>query len=49
MLNTIAFILLGLWLFGLISGYTVGAFIHLLLLISVVLLVVGLVNDRRTA
>jgi hypothetical protein len=49
MLRTIAFILLGLWLFGLMSGYTVGAFIHLLLLVAVALLVVGLVNDRRIA
>jgi hypothetical protein len=44
---TIAVILLVLWLLGLVSGYTIGAFIHVLLVIAVVLLLVGLVSGRR--
>jgi len=47
MLYTIAIILLILWLLGLVSGYTIGAFIHVLLVIALVLLVVGLVSGRR--
>jgi len=49
MLYTIAVILLVLWLLGLVSGYTVGAFIHVLLVIAVVLFLVGLVSGRRVA
>ena len=47
MLYTIAVVLLVLWLLGLVSGYTIGAFIHVLLVVAVVLLVVGLVSGRR--
>ena len=47
MLYTLAVILLVLWLLGLVSGYTIGAFIHVLLVIAVVLFVVGLVGGRR--
>lgn len=47
MLYTIAVILLILWVLGLVSGYTIGAFIHALLVIAVVLLLVGLVTGRR--
>jgi hypothetical protein len=47
MLNTIAIVLLILWLLGLVSGYTVGAFIHVLLVIAIVLFLVGLVSGRR--
>jgi hypothetical protein len=47
MLYTIAVILLVLWLLGLVSGYTIGAFIHILLVIALVLFVVGLMNRRR--
>lgn len=47
MLYTIAVILLVLWLLGLVSGYTIGAFIHVLLVIAVVLFLVGLVSGRR--
>jgi hypothetical protein len=47
MLYTIAIVLLVLWLLGLVSGYTVGAFIHVLLVIAVVMLLVGLINGRR--
>ena len=49
MLYTIAIVLLILWLLGLVSGYTIGAFIHVLLVIAVVLLLVQLVSGRRVA
>jgi hypothetical protein len=47
MLYTIAVVLLVLWLLGFVSGYTIGAFIHVLLVIAVVLFLVGLVSGRR--
>ena len=47
MLYTIAAVLLILWLLGLVSGYTIGAFIHVLLVIAVVLLLVQLLSGRR--
>lgn len=47
MLFTIAVVLLILWLLGLVTGYTIGAFIHVLLVIAVVLFLVGLVSGRR--
>jgi Family of unknown function (DUF5670) len=49
MLYTIAVILLVLWLLGLVSGYTIGAFVHVLLVIAVVLFLVGLLSGRRLA
>ena len=48
MLWTILVILLVLWLLGLVSGYTVGGFIHLLLLLALVVLVINLLTGRRT-
>lgn len=48
MLQTIAVVLLILWLLGFVSGYTVGAFIHVLLVVAVVLFLVGLLSGRRT-
>jgi hypothetical protein len=48
MLWTIFVILLVLWLFGLVSSYTLGGFIHLLLIIAVVVLVIQLLQGRRT-
>ena len=47
MLYTVAVVLLVLWPLGLVSGYTIGAFIHVLLVIAVVLFLVGLVSGRR--
>ena len=47
MLYTLAVILLILWLLGLVSGYTIGAFIHLLLVVALVLFLVGLLSGRR--
>lgn len=48
MLWTIFVILLVLWLVGLVSSYTLGGFIHLLLLLAVVVLIINLVSGRRT-
>jgi hypothetical protein len=48
MLYTIAVILLIAWLLGVVGTYTVGAFVHVLLIIAVVLFLVGLVSGRRT-
>ena len=49
MLYTIAVLLLIMWLLGLVSGYTISAFIHVLLVIAVVLFLVGLLGGRRLA
>jgi hypothetical protein len=46
MLWTIFIILLILWLLGLISGYTIGGFIHILLVIAVVVLIIRLIQGR---
>ena len=48
MLYTIAVILLIAWLLGVVGTYTVGAFVHVLLIIAIVLFIVGLVSGRRT-
>jgi hypothetical protein len=48
MLYTIAVILLVLWLLGFVSGYTIGSFIHVLLVIALILVVVQLISGRRT-
>ena len=47
MLWTIFVILLILWLVGLVSSYTMGGFIHLLLLVALVVLILNLVTGRR--
>ena len=48
MLWTIFVILQVLWILGLVSSYTLGGFIHILLLIAVVILIINLVGGRRT-
>jgi hypothetical protein len=47
MLETIAVILIVLWLLGMVSGYTLGNFIYVLLVIAIVLFLVRLVSGRR--
>lgn len=47
MLETIAIILLVLWLLGMVSGYTMGNFIYALLVIAIVLFLVRLISGRR--
>jgi len=49
MLWTIFVILLVLWLLGIVSAYTLGGFIHLLLVLALVVLVLQLVTGRRAA
>ena len=49
MLWTIFVILLILWLLGLVSGYTLSGFIHILLVIAVVILIINLISGRRVA
>jgi uncharacterized membrane protein YtjA (UPF0391 family) len=48
MLYTIAVILLIAWLLGVVGTYTIGAFVHVLLVIAIVLFLVGLISGRRT-
>jgi len=47
MLFTIAVILLVLWLLGLVSSYTMGGFIHILLVIAVVVVLVRIIRGRK--
>ncbi len=47
MLYTIAVILLVLWLLGLVSSYTLGGFIHILLVVAIVVLLVNVISGRR--
>jgi len=47
MLWTIAVILLVLWLLGLVTSYTVGGFIHILLVIAIVMVLINLIGGRR--
>ena len=47
MLMTLAIILLVLWALGLVTSYTLGGFIHILLLIALIMIVVNLVTGRR--
>ena len=47
MLETIAVILLVLWLLGMVSSYTIGGFIHILLILAVVVVLVRVIQGRR--
>ncbi|HKR14333.1 MAG TPA: lmo0937 family membrane protein [Pyrinomonadaceae bacterium] len=47
MLWTIFVILLVLWLLGVVSSYTVGGFIHLLLVLALVVLLINIIGGRR--
>ncbi len=47
MLFTIAVVLVILWALGLVSAYTMGGFIHILLVIAVVMILVNLISGRR--
>jgi hypothetical protein len=48
MLYTLAVILLIAWLLGMVGTYTIGAFIHVLLVVAIVLFLVGILSGRRT-
>jgi hypothetical protein len=47
MLSTIAIVLLVLWLLGLVSSYTLGGFIHILLVVAIVVFLIQLIGGRR--
>jgi len=47
MLYTIAVILLALWLLGLVSSYTMGGFIHILLVVAVIVIIMQLISGRK--
>jgi hypothetical protein len=49
MLMTIALILIALWLLGMLTSYTMGGIIHVLLVIAVVVFLVRLIQGRRVA
>jgi Family of unknown function (DUF5670) len=48
MLYTIAVILVIAWLLGILGTYTVGAFVHVLLVVAIVLFLFGLLSGRRS-
>jgi hypothetical protein len=47
MLYTIAVVLLILWLLGLVTSYTLGGFIHILVVVAVIMILVNLISGRR--
>jgi hypothetical protein len=47
MLWTIAVVLIILWVLGLVSGYTLGNFIHVLLIIAIIVVVIQFIQGRR--
>jgi len=49
MLETIAVVLVILWILGLVSSYTMGGFIHVLLVIALVVIVLRVIQGRRVA
>lgn len=48
MLYTIAVVLIIMWLLGLVTSYTIGGFIHILLVIAIVVLLLGIIGGRRS-
>lgn len=49
MLMTIAFVLIVLWLLGLVSSYTMGGLIHILLVVAIIVFLVQFIQGRRRA
>jgi hypothetical protein len=47
MLYTIAIVLIVLWLLGMVSSYTIGGFIHILLAVAIIMILVNLISGRR--
>ncbi len=47
MLSTIALVLIVLWLLGLVSSYTIGGFIHVLLVVAIIMFLVRIIQGRR--
>jgi uncharacterized protein DUF5670 len=48
MVYTIAIVLLIMWLLGLVTSYTVGGFIHILLVVAIVMVLINVIGGRRT-
>jgi len=47
MLYTIAVVLIILWLLGLVTGYTINSFIHVLLVVAIIMVLVNFISGRR--
>jgi hypothetical protein len=47
MLYTIAVVLLILWLLGLVTSYTMGGFVHILLVVAIVMVLINVISGRR--
>lgn len=47
MLQTIAIILIILWLLGYVTSYTMGGFIHILLVVAIILILVRIISGRK--
>ncbi len=47
MLYTLAVVLVVLWLLGLVSSYTMGGFIHILLVLAIIMVLVSVISGRR--
>lgn len=48
MLYTIAVVLLVLWALGLVTSYTLGGFVHILLVVAIIMVLVNFISGRRT-
>ena len=49
MLYTVAVILIVLWMLGLVSSYTLGGFVHILLVVAVIMILVNFLSGRRSS
>jgi len=49
MLYTIAVVMIILWLLGLVTSYTMGGFLHILLVLAIVMVLLNLISGRRSA
>lgn len=47
MITTIAIVLLTLWLLGVVTGYTIGSFIHILLVIAVIMFLIRIIRGQN--
>lgn len=47
MLYTVAVVLIVLWILGLVSSYTMGGFIHVLLVVAIVMILIQVIQGRR--
>jgi len=48
MLWTIAVVMIVLWLLGMVSSYTMGGFVHLLLVLAIIVVLINIIQGRRT-